>query len=103
MAEENLMQKACTANLSMSAQKLGKHLWEHWGSSERGNQYCLVDICGAPEYFQWTYGIFWMTGEKEMISLQKIKTNPIVLSFIIGVVLFLLSIPVPAVCMSLEQ
>ncbi len=44
---------------------------------------------------QWTYGIFTMAGDRSAISFKKIRTNPIVLSFIAGLVLFFLPISLP--------
>ena len=45
--------------------------------------------------FQWTYGVFIMTRDKNTISLKKILTNPIVLSLVIGLALFFFSVPLP--------
>lgn len=44
---------------------------------------------------QWTYGIFIITGNKSQVSLKKITTNPIVISFIAGLLLFFLPIEIP--------
>ena len=45
---------------------------------------------------QWTYGVFVMTGNKEFISPKKILLNPILISFAIGVVIFLLPFRLPS-------
>ena len=45
--------------------------------------------------FQWTYGVFIMTRDKNTISLKKLLTNPIVLSLVIGLALFFFSVPLP--------
>lgn len=45
---------------------------------------------------QWTYGVLIITDEKECISIKKIRTNPIVNSFIVGIFLFVVSIKLPA-------
>ncbi|MDD3347888.1 AEC family transporter [Oscillibacter sp.] len=45
--------------------------------------------------FQWTYGVYIMTGRKDAISLKTIAKNPVVLSIVIGVSLFLCRVPVP--------
>ncbi len=45
---------------------------------------------------QWTYGVYVMTKNKEAISLKKIVTNPVVIGFVIGLLLFVLPIPMPA-------
>jgi len=44
--------------------------------------------------FQWTYGVFIMTGETENIKPKNLVTNPMLVSMVIGLVIFLLSIPV---------
>lgn len=46
---------------------------------------------------QWTYGIYIMTDNKDAIRFKKIITNPIVISFIIGLLLFFLPIKLPVV------
>lgn len=46
---------------------------------------------------QWTYGVLVMTGDKSVISFQKVRTNPIVISFVVGIALFLLPISLPQV------
>ena len=46
---------------------------------------------------QWTYGVLVMTGDRSVISFQKVRTNPIVISFLVGIALFLLPIPLPQV------
>ena len=47
--------------------------------------------------FQWTYGVYIMTGKKEAISVKTIAKNPVLVSIIIGVLLFVTQIPIPAV------
>lgn len=44
---------------------------------------------------QWTYGVVVMTDDRFVITFQKIRTNPIVISFIIGIALFVLPIQLP--------
>ena len=45
---------------------------------------------------QWTYGVMVITGDRSAISPKKIITNPIVISVVIGIILFLLPIHIPA-------
>lgn len=45
---------------------------------------------------QWTYGVLVITGDKSAISFAKIRTNPIVLSFMAGILLFFLPVSLPA-------
>lgn len=47
--------------------------------------------------FQWTYGVMVMTGKKDAISLKAVVKNPILISLVVGVAIFLLRIPVPAI------
>ncbi|HBA98275.1 MAG TPA: hypothetical protein DCZ23_09215 [Lachnospiraceae bacterium] len=44
---------------------------------------------------QWTYGILAMAGDRSAISFKKIRTNPIVLSFLAGLLLFFLPTGLP--------
>lgn len=46
---------------------------------------------------QWTYGVFVMTGDKKAISGKKIATNPVLIATIIGVLIFVMQIPIPGV------
>lgn len=44
---------------------------------------------------QWTYGVFALTDDKSVISAKKLRTNPIILSFCIGILLFFLPVSLP--------
>ena len=46
---------------------------------------------------QWTYGIVVMTGKKDSIALKKITTNPIIISFLLGILFFFLPVELPEV------
>lgn len=46
---------------------------------------------------QWTYGVLLLTGDKKCLSFQKIRTNPIILSFLGGMILFLLPVSLPEI------
>lgn len=46
---------------------------------------------------QWTYGVFVMTKDKKTISIKKIVTNPILISLILGLLIFICQIQVPYV------
>lgn len=50
---------------------------------------------------QWTYGLVIMTGRKDTIVLKRIVTNPIVISVIIGLLIFFLRLPLPTLGMNL--
>ncbi len=44
---------------------------------------------------QWTYGVFILTGDRNTFSFQKLRTNPVILSFLGGLLLFFLPIRLP--------
>lgn len=44
---------------------------------------------------QWTYGLVTITGDRSLISVQRLKTNPIILSFLAGIALFFLPVSLP--------
>lgn len=46
--------------------------------------------------FQWTYGVYILTDNKDAISLKTIVKNPVVIAIVIGMILFLTQLPVPA-------
>ena len=48
-------------------------------------------------FLQWTYGVFIMTGDRRAVSAKKLVTNPILIATLIGVLLFLIQIPIPDV------
>ena len=47
--------------------------------------------------FVWTYGILVMSGDKKYMTPKKLILNPGIIGVIIGVMIFILSIPVPKV------
>lgn len=49
---------------------------------------------------QWTYGVWIMTGNKDSIRLKKLVTNPVIISFVIAVLLFVTQIKLPPVLAS---
>lgn len=52
---------------------------------------------------QWTYGVCVITKNKKAISLKKILTNPILISLVVGLILFVCQIQVPAIIISSIQ
>lgn len=44
---------------------------------------------------QWTYGLVTITGDRSLISVKRLRTNPIILSFLAGIALFLLPVSLP--------
>lgn len=49
---------------------------------------------------QWTYGVYVITKDKSQISLKKIATNPVVLSLVVGFVLFIIPVELPNILTS---
>lgn len=49
---------------------------------------------------QWTYGVFVITRDKRQISAKKILTNPVLVSLLVGILLFLLPVEMPSVVTS---
>lgn len=50
---------------------------------------------------QWTYGVFTITDDKSVMDLKKVATNPIVISVLIGLVLYFGNIKLPSTVSSL--
>lgn len=44
---------------------------------------------------QWTYGLVTITGDRSLISMKRLRTNPIIISFLAGIALFLLPVSLP--------
>lgn len=44
---------------------------------------------------QWTYGLVTITGDRTLVSMKRLKSNPIILSFVAGIALFLLPVSLP--------
>ncbi|MCF0110916.1 MAG: AEC family transporter [Erysipelotrichaceae bacterium] len=47
--------------------------------------------------FQWTYGLFLMTGNPAVLQPKKLITNPTIIAALIGCVLFVFRIPLPQI------
>lgn len=45
---------------------------------------------------QWTYGVLTLTGDPDVLSFRKLRTNPVILAFLCGVLLFFLPVSVPS-------
>lgn len=46
---------------------------------------------------QWTYGVFTMSGDSSVMKPKKIITNPIVISVLIGLIIFITQLPIPPI------
>lgn len=46
---------------------------------------------------QWTYGVYVITKDRRQISAKKIIMNPVLISMVVGILLFLLPVNVPGV------
>lgn len=44
---------------------------------------------------QWTYGLVTITGDRSLVSAKRLRTNPIILSFLAGIAMFLLPVTLP--------
>lgn len=60
-----------------------------------GAVFFIASYVALLNILQWTYGVYIITENKEHISLKKIYKNPIVISFIIGIILFILPVKLP--------
>ncbi len=49
------------------------------------------------QLFIWSYGILTMSGDKKYLSPKKLVLNPGMIGLVIGLVIFLLSIPIPKI------
>lgn len=47
--------------------------------------------------FSWTYGVFIVSGDRRNITAKKLIFNPGVISTVIGLIIFLCSIPIPKI------
>ncbi len=47
--------------------------------------------------FQWTYGVYVMTGKKEAVAPKVVLKNPVVFAIVVGVLLFVTQLPVPSI------
>lgn len=65
-----------------------------------GAVFYLVSFIALLNIMQWTYGIVIMTGNRDAIRLKSISSNPVVLAFILGLLIFFLRVPVPQVIVS---
>ena len=61
-----------------------------------GAVFYVASFVAILNLLQWTYGVLIMTKDKSTISLNKLKTNPILIAFVIGMLLFFLPIQLPA-------
>lgn len=65
-----------------------------------GAVFYLASFIALLNIMQWTYGILIMTGNRDVIRAKVIFTNPVVLAFLLGLLIFFLRIPVPKVIVS---
>lgn len=57
--------------------------------------YCAAAFVAILNILQWTYGVFLITGKKSAVSVKKIFFNPVIISFVLGVILFFLPVRLP--------
>lgn len=63
---------------------------------DAGVFYAIASVA-VVNILQWTYGVYIITGRKEMISPGTIIRNPVVIATVLGLLIFYLRIPVPEV------
>lgn len=63
---------------------------------ETGVFYCASFIA-IFNLFSWTYGVIEMSGDKKTMSFKKIIYNPGIIGLLIGIVIFVFSIPIPEI------
>lgn len=61
-----------------------------------GAVFYVASFVAILNLLQWTYGVLIMTKDKSTISLKKLRTNPILIAFVIGMLLFLLPVSLPS-------
>lgn len=66
---------------------------------EEGVFYVAASIA-LLNFFQWTYGVYIMTGRRDAVSARAIIKNPVVIAIALGVLLFVSQIPVPGIVTS---
>ena len=57
----------------------------------------VSSFVGLLNVFQWTYGVLVMTDKKDTISGKALMKNPILISLVVGFILFFLPVKLPAV------
>lgn len=72
-----------------------------------GNGLANVMIYGAVvvavfNILNWTFGVYVMTGDRKQVSFKKIALNPVIISLIIGFVLFI-TLPAPLIDLAAEN
>lgn len=63
---------------------------------EEGVFYIAASIAFL-NFFQWTWGVYLLTGDKKSISPEKILKNPVLIASVIGLLLFVSDFPVPEI------
>lgn len=61
-----------------------------------GAVFFVASFVALLNLLQWTYGVLIMTKDKSAISLKRLRTNPILIAFLIGMILFFLPIQLPS-------
>lgn len=61
-----------------------------------GAVFFIASYVALLNILQWTYGVYIITENREYISLKNIYKNPIIISFVIGIMLFILPIKLPS-------
>lgn len=66
--------------------------------------FCVAAYVALLNLLQWTYGVMVMSQKRESVKAKKIIGNPVMVSMVAGVFLFLTGLPVPGMAVTiLEQ
>ena len=107
---------ALMLSMVVSALLFGKHPIENFGTSFSNAGFIGIPIVSVVfgdeavfyassfvallNILQWTYGVFVITRDKRQIAVKKIVTNPVVLSLVAGLILFLIPVEMPSIVTS---
>ena len=61
-----------------------------------GAVFYVASFVALLNLLQWTYGVLIMTKDRSAIRLKKLRTNPILIAFLIAMALFFLPVKLPA-------
>lgn len=59
--------------------------------------FLIAHFVAMLNFFQWTYGLYVMTGDRDKISVKSIAKNPVLIAAAVGIVLFILPISYPEI------
>ncbi len=60
----------------------------------------IAALIAMVNFFQWTYGVYVITDDRNSMAPKVVLKNPVVISIVVGVLLFVLRVPIPAIVTS---